>query len=140
MSLWNRHFLRDLLPPAGERNLQAYTRVIKTYLRRQHKSMNDATSYNILQRTAYLVVIFVLFPLMIWTGLAMSPAFVAVAPWPSIILGGKQSARTLHFAVTGALTLFVLLHIVMVTLAGFWRRMRAMTTGLPAYPVNEERP
>jgi thiosulfate reductase cytochrome b subunit len=77
---------------------------------------------------------------MIWTGLAMSPAFVAVAPWSSIILGGKQSARTLHFAITGALMLFVFLHIVMVALAGFWRRMRAMTTGLPASPVTEERP
>ena len=140
MSLWNRHFLRDLLPPAGQRNLRAYTRVIASYLRGRHTSVDGASSYNVLQRTAYLVVIFVLFPLMIWTGLAMSPAFVAVAPWPSIILGGKQSARTLHFAVTGALTLFVLLHIVMVTLAGFWRRMRAMTTGFPASPVSEERP
>jgi thiosulfate reductase cytochrome b subunit len=140
VSLWNRHFLRDLLPPASERNLQAFTRVITSDLRGRHTSIDDASSYNVLQRTAYLVVIFILFPLMIWTGLAMSPAFVAVAPWSSIILGGKQSARTLHFAITGALMLFVFLHIVMVTLAGFWRRMRAMTTGLPASPVTEERP
>jgi thiosulfate reductase cytochrome b subunit len=140
VSLWNRHFLRDLWPPAGQRNLQAYTRVITSYLRGRHRSIDDASSYNVLQRTAYLVVIFVLFPLMIWTGLAMSPAFVSVAPWSSAVLGGKQSARTLHFAVTFALTFFVFLHIVMVTLAGFWRRMRAMTTGLPASPVHEERP
>jgi thiosulfate reductase cytochrome b subunit len=138
--LWSGHFLRHLLPPAGQRNLQACTSIIKSYLRGQHKRVDDPLSYNVLQRTTYLFVIFVLFPLMIWTGLAMSPAFVAVAPWSSAILGGKQSARTLHFAVTAALALFVFVHIAMVVLAGFWPRMRAMTTGLTASPANEERP
>jgi thiosulfate reductase cytochrome b subunit len=76
---------------------------------------------------------------MIWTGLAMSPAFVAVAPWSSAILGGKQSARTLHFAVTGALALFVVVHVVMVALSGFWSRMRSMTTGAPSSAFSKDR-
>jgi thiosulfate reductase cytochrome b subunit len=78
---------------------------------------------------AYLTVIFVLFPLMIWTGLALSPAFDSAVPAAVNLLGGRQSARTLHFFVTGALVAFVVVHVVMVVQAGFRSRMRAMTTG-----------
>jgi thiosulfate reductase cytochrome b subunit len=74
-------------------------------------------------------VIFVLFPLVIWTGLAMSPAFVSAFPATVNVLGGQQSARTLHFFVSLALVLFLLVHVGMVWLAGFWSRMRAMITG-----------
>ena len=79
--------------------------------------------------SAYLFVIFVLFPLVIWTGLAMSPAFVSAVPAAVNLLGGQQSARTLHFFVSLALVLFLLVHVVMVFLAGFRSRMRAMITG-----------
>ena len=58
--------------------------------------MRRPESYNVMQRTAYLAVIFVLFPMMIWTGLAMSPAFTSVAPLSVTLLGGRQTARTLH--------------------------------------------
>ena len=77
-------------------------------------------------------MIFVLFPLMIWTGLAMSPAFVSVVPSTVTILGGRQSARTLHFEVTLLLTAFVLVHVVKVWLAGFSARVMAMITGVGA--------
>jgi thiosulfate reductase cytochrome b subunit len=83
----------------------------------------------------YLVVIFVLAPLIIWTGLAMSPAFVSVVPSAVNILGGQQSARTLHFVVTLALLAFLLVHVLMVVLAGFGSRMRAMITGRVEEPV-----
>jgi thiosulfate reductase cytochrome b subunit len=83
----------------------------------------------VLQRLAYLLVIFVGFPLIIWTGLAMSPSFVSAFPWTVNILGGQQSARTLHFFLTGALVLFLLVHVLMVIVAGFWVRCRAMVTG-----------
>ena len=86
-------------------------------------------SYNVLQRLTYLLVIFVLFPLVIWTGLAMSPAFVSAVPATVTLLGGQESARTIHFFVTIALVLFLLVHVVMVCLAGFRSRMRAMVTG-----------
>ena len=87
-----------------------------------------------MQRIAYLAVIFVLFPLIIWTGLALSPAFDSAFPWAVNVLGGRQSARTLHFFVSGLLVLFLVVHVTMIFLAGFWSRMRAMITGRAALP------
>jgi thiosulfate reductase cytochrome b subunit len=92
----------------------------------------DARSYNTVQRITYLVVIFALFPLMIWTGLAMSPAFTSAIPSTVTLLGGRQTARTLHFLVTLLLAAFVIIHIVMVWRAGFRARVAAMITGTPA--------
>jgi thiosulfate reductase cytochrome b subunit len=77
----------------------------------------------------YLLVIFVLFPLTIWTGLAMSPAVTSAIPSMVTLLGGRQTARTLHFLLTGFLALFLFVHIFMVALAGFRSRMRAMIIG-----------
>jgi thiosulfate reductase cytochrome b subunit len=71
----------------------------------------------------------VAFPLVIWTGLAMSPSFVSAVPAAVNLLGGQQSARTIHFFVSVFLVLFLLVHVVMIFVAGFWSRMRAMTTG-----------
>jgi thiosulfate reductase cytochrome b subunit len=76
-----------------------------------------------------VLVIFVLFPLMIWTGLAMSFGFTSAFPLTARLLGGHQTARTLHFLTTILLVLFVLVHVVMIFLAGFRARMRAMITG-----------
>jgi thiosulfate reductase cytochrome b subunit len=75
------------------------------------------------------LVIFVLFPLVVWTGLAMSPTFTAAFPSTVILLGGRQTARTIHFFVSIALVLFLFVHILMICLAGFWSRTRAMITG-----------
>ena len=97
----------------------------------------EAWSYNLLQRLTYLCVIFALFPLIIWTGLAMSPAFASVFPAAVSVLGGQQSARTIHFFVTVFLVLFLLVHIMMICLAGFGNRMRAMITG--RYATDKDR-
>ena len=105
------------------------TTAIANHLRFARPSEAEALSYNVLQRLTYLFVIFVLFPLVIWTGLAMSPAFVSAVPATVTLLGGQQSARTIHFFVSLALVLFLLVHVVMVCLAGFRSRMRAMITG-----------
>lgn len=86
-------------------------------------------SYNALQRATYLAVVFVLFPLMIVTGLAMSPAVTSVVPWIATMFGGHQSARTIHFFAAIAITLFVLGHVTMVALSGFVARVAAMITG-----------
>ena len=75
------------------------------------------------------MVVFVLFPLVVWTGLAMSPAFVSAVPVAVTFLGGQQSARTIHFFVSIALVLFFAVHVAMVWLAGFGSRMRPMITG-----------
>jgi thiosulfate reductase cytochrome b subunit len=103
--------------------------VIANHLRFKPPSEAEAWSYNVLQRLTYLFVIFVLFPLVIWTGLAMSPAIASVFPAAVTVLGGQESARTIHFFVSVFLLLFLLVHVVMVCLAGFRNRMRAMITG-----------
>jgi thiosulfate reductase cytochrome b subunit len=123
------HFRKSLVPSAGDRSWRAFSTAIVNHLRFQRPSESEAWSYNLLQRLAYLFVIFILFPLIIWTGLAMSPAFVSAVPAAVNVLGGQQSARTLHFFVTLALVLFLLVHVVMVCFAGFRSRMRSMITG-----------
>ena len=128
-SLWTGHFRKDIFPAPEQRTWRAFREVIGGYLRRAPADEGEARPYNVMQRTAYLGVIFMLFPLVIWTGLAMSPAFDSAVPAAVNLLGGRQSARTLHFFVSDALVLFFVVHVAMVIHAGFRRRMRAMITG-----------
>src|ERR1044071_1838303 len=85
--------------------------------------------YDPAQRLAYFTVVIVLVPVMIWTGLAMSPAVTSAAPFLVSVIGGQQSARTIHFIVACGLVLFFVGHVVMVVLSGFRVRMRGMITG-----------
>ncbi len=85
--------------------------------------------YNPVQRATYRVVVFLLFPLMIWTGFAMSPAITSVLPSVVTLLRGQQSARTIHFIVANLLLAFLLVHVTMVAITGFAAHMRAMITG-----------
>jgi thiosulfate reductase cytochrome b subunit len=123
------HFRRNLLPGRGEWGWRAYWKRIGQYLRLARPDADETTRYNVLQKAAYLGVIFVLFPLVIWTGLALSPGFNAAFPWFVDVLGGRQSARTLHFFVTIALVVFLVVHVLMVAVSGFRSRMRGMITG-----------
>jgi thiosulfate reductase cytochrome b subunit len=125
-SLLGRHLRDDLLPAGAGLRWRALSKDILNHLRFQRPDEGEAWSYNILQQITYLLVIFVLFPVAIWTGLAMSPAIVSVFPTLVNVLGGHQSARTIHFFVTVLLVLFLLIHIVMVWRAGFRNRMLAM--------------
>ncbi len=129
------HLRQNLLPNGTDLSWRSLLKSIAEHLRFERPSAAEALSYNVLQRLSYLFVIFVLFPLVIWTGLAMSPAFVSAFPAAVNVLGGQQSARTLHFFVSLALVLFLLVHVAMVWLAGFWSRMRAMITGRAAAPM-----
>jgi thiosulfate reductase cytochrome b subunit len=86
-------------------------------------------NYDALQRITYSAVVFVLFPLMIWTGFAMSPAITSVFPVLVTALGGQQSARTIHFVVASLLVLFLVAHVVLVYLSGFTRHVGAMILG-----------
>src|SRR5690242_7881997 len=131
----NGHFRRNLLPALSDISPKRLASSLVEHLRFQRPDAEEAWSYNVLQRLAYLLVIFVLSPMIIWTGLAMSPSFVSAAPAAVNVLGGQQSARTLHFFLTWALVLFLLVHVFMVFLAGFRSRMRAMITGRAAEPV-----
>ena len=123
------HFRLHMLPRAAELSWRALRQTIASHLRFERPSASEAWSYNLLQRLSYLVVIFVLSPLVIWTGLAMSPAFTAAFPASVDLLGGRQSARTLHFFVAVSLLLFFLVHVGMVWLVGFRSHTRAMITG-----------
>jgi thiosulfate reductase cytochrome b subunit len=123
------HFRRNLMPAAADRSWRALRSSMADHLRLAASAFGDPRSYNALQRLSYLVVIFVLFPFVIWTGLAMAPGFTAVVPASVTLLGGRQSARTLHLLVALALVLFTLAHVTMIIFAGFRGRVRAMITG-----------
>ena len=131
-SFFTGHLRKNLLPGGADLSWRAISSSIAKHLSFQRPGEEEAWSYNLLQRLTYLCVIFVLFPLIIWTGLAMSPAFASVFPSAVSVLGGQQSARTIHFFVTVLLFLFLLVHVMMICVAGFKNRMAAMITGHPA--------
>src|SRR5262245_38474084 len=124
-----RHFRRDLLPAKAELKWSHITGTISDHLRWKRTREDDAWTYNVVQRLSYLAVIFALFPAIVWTGLAMSPALMSVFPVMVTMLGGHQSARTLHFVFVGLLLVFLIVHIAMVFLVGFRAHVRAMITG-----------
>jgi thiosulfate reductase cytochrome b subunit len=123
------HFRRNLLPAPSDLSPSSLADDVARHLRFGRPSDDEAWSYNVLQRLTYLLVIFVLFPLVIWTGLAMSPAIEGAFPALVAVLGGRQSARTIHFFVSIFLVLFLLVHVLMVYLAGFRNRVGAMIFG-----------
>jgi thiosulfate reductase cytochrome b subunit len=125
----SRHFQRNILPARGDLSWNALSAVMVRHLRFTRPAKADGWSYNALQRLSYAVVVFVLFPLVVWTGLAMSPAIAAAFPSLVTLLGGQQSARTIHFFVSIVLTAFLAVHVAMVIFSGFGSRMRAMLTG-----------
>lgn len=130
--LLTHHFRKNLFPAPPDRTWAAFGRVIAKHLRLSPADEADNRTYNVLQRVTYLFVVFILFPLVIWTGLAMSPSFNSSFPWFVNVLGGRQSARTLHFFVSLSLVLFLVVHVMMIVLTGFVARMREMTTGTHA--------
>jgi thiosulfate reductase cytochrome b subunit len=127
--LLHGHFRHNVCPDPSDLSIKTLRNSVSSHLRFERPQPEEAWSYNVLQRITYLVVIFVLFPLMIWTGLAMSFGFDAVFPTGVALLGGHQTARSLHFLVTILLVAFLLVHVFMIVFAGFLARMRAMITG-----------
>ena len=134
-SLISRHWTRDLLP--SRHDWRSFGQSIKDHLRLRHPRGEAAKRYNILQKLAYLGVIFGLFPLVIVAGLAMSPGLNSLWPGWVDILGGRQSARTVHFIAAWTLVAFVLIHVFEVVVSGVWNNLRSMITGRYSVP-NEE--
>jgi thiosulfate reductase cytochrome b subunit len=123
----SRHLARDLAPTRDE--LRGIGASIRDHLRLRHPSGEAAKRYNVLQKLAYLVVIFVLLPLMVLMGMAMSPWLASVlAGWVDLV-GGRQSARSIHFVIAWALVAFVLVHLFQVIVTGAWNNLRSMITG-----------
>jgi thiosulfate reductase cytochrome b subunit len=127
--LLSGHFRRDLVPARAEMRPRHILREIWNHMLLRRARGEAARRYNVLQKLAYLVVILVLLPLMVATGLTMSPAVTAAFPFLFDMFGGRQSARTIHFIVANLLVLFVLIHIVQVVIAGPLNEMRSMITG-----------
>ncbi|MAK83335.1 cytochrome b/b6 domain-containing protein [Phenylobacterium sp.] len=124
------HFRRDLAP----RRAELSPRHLWTEIRDHLALRFPRGHYNTLQKAAYLAVIFGLLPLMVLSGLGMSPGVNAAWPWTFELFGGRQSARTVHFLSAMAIVAFVLVHIAMVLASGPLRQLRAMITGGEAPP------
>lgn len=123
-SLRNRHLKKDILPRASDlRNLPSD---FKDHL---HLKFHHTTRYSPLQKLAYAGVLFVLFPLIILTGLCMSPGMNAVLPWLPELFGGRQTARTIHFITMVLLVGFFIIHMAMIFLAGPVNEIRSIITG-----------
>jgi thiosulfate reductase cytochrome b subunit len=123
----SRHLARDLAPDRSD--WRSLGRSIRDHLRFRHPTGEAARRYNVLQKLAYLAVIFVLLPLIVLMGLAMSPWMNTVLPGWVDLFGGRQSARTIHFIVAWLLVAFVLIHVFEVVVSGLWNHLRSMITG-----------
>jgi thiosulfate reductase cytochrome b subunit len=123
----SRHFSRDLLPSCVE--LGHIGREVLDHVRLRFPRGAAAKRYNVLQQLAYLLVVFVLFPLIVLTGLTMSPGIDSGVPQLLTLFAGRQTARLIHFVAASGLMLFVIVHLVMVLVSGVWNNLRSMVTG-----------
>ncbi len=126
-AIFSRHLVRDLALNSTE--LRGIGASIREHLRFRHATGEAAREYNVLQKIAYLVVIFGLLPMVILMGFGMSPWFNAVITGWVDIVGGRQSARTIHFIVAWLLVAFVVIHVFQVIITGLWNNLRSMITG-----------
>jgi thiosulfate reductase cytochrome b subunit len=130
----NGHVRRDLAPSGHE--LRDVPHSISEHARFRFPKGEEAKHYNVLQKLAYLSVIFGLLPLVVLTGLTMSPAMDSVFPVLLDVFGGRQSARTIHFLCATGIVLFAAVHIFMVIVSGLWNNVRSMITG--RYAIDPE--
>lgn len=136
-SLINRHAQRDLAPTRDEVRPSHILEDIRDHARLHFPTGDAALRYNILQKLSYVGVIFVLLPLMILTGLTMSPAMDAAWPWLVELFGGRQSARSIHFICAALLLAFIIVHLAMVLLAGPINEIGSMITGRFRVPPDQ---
>lgn len=121
------HIWRDLVP--SRHGFRHIGRSVLDHLRLQFPRGTEARHYNVLQQLSYLVILFIVLPILVLTGLTMSPGLDAAFPVLPVLFGGRQSARTVHFIAAAALLGFVAVHVAMVVLSGMWNSMRLMIIG-----------
>ena len=129
VGLFGGHFRRHIWPGSRELAPRLVWRDFVEHLRLRVPPAPGGPQYGLLQKISYSFVVFVAAPLMIVTGLTLSPAVTSAFPILLDLFGGYQSARTIHFFTSAALVLFVIAHVVMVVKSGFRRQIRAMTVG-----------
>jgi thiosulfate reductase cytochrome b subunit len=128
-NLYSNHFRNRMLPTRDELTVAHVRTELRDHVRWRSVKRASLGSYGTLQKTSYVILIFVFVPLMILTGIAQSPGFTAAMPTLLDVFGGRQSARTLHTIGTVALVLFVVVHVLEVAAAGFFTKVRSMITG-----------
>ncbi len=128
-SLATGHLRRDLMPKGGELAPKALWQDIRDHAALRIAPAKGGPPYGVLQKLAYLGVVFAALPAMVLTGLSMSPTVAAAWPWLPSLFGGTQSARTIHFVVLCLIALFLAAHLLMVALSGLGRQIRSMTWG-----------
>ena len=126
-ALISRHATRDLAPTS--KDLRGIGKAAKDHMVFRHPQGDEAKRYNVLQKLAYIVILFVVAPLIVLTGLTMSPTIDTAFPWLLTIFGGRQTARTIHFIACFTFVGFIVVHVVEVILTGFFNNIRSMVTG-----------
>lgn len=126
-ALASRHATRDLAPTSQD--LRSIGTSFKDHLTLKHPTGEEAKRYNVLQKLAYATILFIVAPLIVLSGLAMSPTIDTAVPWLVTIFGGRQAARTIHFLACFSFVGFILIHVVQVILTGFFNNICSMVTG-----------
>lgn len=134
------HVRRDLLPTRDQLKPRHILHEIVTHAQLKFPKGEDARRYNVIQKATYLGVVALVLPLMVATGLSMSPGFNATIPWLTELFGGRQSARTIHFICAGLIVTFIVIHLALVLVSGVWNNLRSMVTGKYAIEVEGDRP
>jgi len=134
--LATRHFRRDIVPAKVE--WKSIGASLRDHLRFRHPTGEAAKHYNVLQKITYVLVIFVLLPLIVVMGWAMSPYLDSLLPGWVDLVGGRQSARTLHFVIAFLLLAFVFVHVFEVIVTGLWNNLRSMITGRYDVPLEKD--
>lgn len=129
VSLLNRHFQRDLAVRGRDISAAHLAADVRAHLDFRFHDPEAPGDYNALQKLSYVAIVFVAIPLVILTGLALSPAMNAAWPWLLDVFGGRQSARSLHFIAMAIIALLTVVHLALVILAGWWNGVRSMLTG-----------
>jgi thiosulfate reductase cytochrome b subunit len=135
-ALISRHATRDLAPTG--KDLRGIGKAVKDHMVLRHPKGEEAKRYNVLQKLAYIVILFVVAPLIVLTGLTMSPTIDAAFPWLLTLFGGRQAARTIHFIACFTFVGFIVIHVLEVILTGFFNNMRSMVTGWFVVKIEQE--
>lgn len=124
---------RQIFPRAHQ-----WRQMKQTFLDHARFRFHHVSDYNVIQKLTYIVVLFGLLPMLVLSGLAMSPTMDAAWPWLPEMFGGRQSARTFHFIGAVAIVLFVVIHVGLVVISGFFNNLRSMVTGTYRINVSDE--